>query len=78
MLGVKSNFENKYHDVKCPNCSEEDTQSHLSFCDKLVLSAHNHRRFVCIVIEISSIYGLQAKVKTDTVRCLQPLHALQM
>ena len=36
MLDVKANFKNKYHDVKCPNCSEEDTQSHLLFCDKLV------------------------------------------
>ena len=35
MLDVKSNFKNKYHDVKCPNCSEEDTHSHLLFCDKL-------------------------------------------
>ena len=36
MLDVKSNFKNKYHDVTCPNCTEEDTQSHLLFCDKLV------------------------------------------
>ena len=36
MLDVKTNFRNKYNDVKCPNCTEEDTQSHLLFCDKLV------------------------------------------
>ena len=36
MLDVKENFKNKYSDSKCPNCTEEDTQSHLLFCDKLI------------------------------------------
>ena len=36
MLDLKTNFRNKYSDVKCPNCEEEDTQSHLLVCEKLV------------------------------------------
>ena len=36
MLHLKENFKKKYDDLKCPNCTEEDTQSHLLSCDKLV------------------------------------------
>ena len=36
MLDLKTNFRNKYSDVKCPNCEEEDTQSHLLVCEKIV------------------------------------------
>ena len=36
MLDVKTNFKNKYNDLKCPNCMEEDSQSHLLSCDKIV------------------------------------------
>ena len=36
MLDVKENFKKKYSDSKCPNCTEQDTQSHLLFCEKLI------------------------------------------
>ena len=36
MLDVRSNFKNKYSDLKCPNCKEEDSQPHLLSCEKLV------------------------------------------
>ena len=36
MWNKTSNLTNKYSDVKCPNCNEEDTQAHLLLCSKLV------------------------------------------
>ena len=36
MLDLKCNFKNKYSDKNCPNCTQEDTQSHLLQCEKLV------------------------------------------
>ena len=52
-LDVNANFKNKYQDVTCPNCTEEDTQSHLLFCDKLV----DGSSIVMEVPKYSDIFG---------------------
>ena len=71
MLYVKAIYKNKFSDVKCPNCPEEDTQSHLLSCDKLV----NGTDIITEVPKYENIFGNKPGeiVKVTRIVCMSVL-----